>query len=311
MFQCHRLLVPLDGSPLAERALAPAFAIAHALSPKNRCQVHLLRVVPPLFLTVDPLLFAETLSLSEEEAQAYLATVATEWASQNVPISTAVTTGAVAESLISYAQQEDIQLIVMSSHGRSGISRWVYGSVAEKMLRQACCASLIVRPGEAPPPATFRNILVCLDGSPLAEQVLEPILALAGAMNAKVCLLRVVPPSHLALETHAMEQLLDTVEDLERDTADTYLHQLLVKLAAKDLAVSKQTVIGPAAEVIIDTAVAQKVDLIAMSSHGRSGMSRWVYGSVTEKVLRGAPCATFVIRGAESAHNPANGEAST
>ncbi|MCA9873616.1 MAG: universal stress protein [Anaerolineales bacterium] len=303
MFQCQRLLVPLDGSPLAERALPSAFAIAQALSHQIPVTAYLLRVVPSLYLSVDPLLFAETLSLSEEEAEAYLATIATEHATVNVPIRTAVSTGAVAESIMTYAQQENIQLIVMSSHGRSGLSRWMYGSVAEKLLRQACCASLIIRPGEKPP-TTFGKILVCLDGSPLAEQVLDPILTIAKAVGAEVSLLRVVPPSHVVIETHAMEQLLDTVESLERDMAETYLNQLLVKLADREMPIAAQVVLGPVAETIIDTAVTQQVDLIAMSSHGRSGIGRWVYGSVAEKVLRTAPCATFVIRGTSPAGAP-------
>jgi len=299
MFHCQRILVPLDGSSLAERALPSAFTIARALSSNGRCAVHLLRVVPPLFLSVDPLLYAETLNLSEEEAQAYLTTVATEWSTTYSPLVTAVSGGAVAESIISYTQQEKMDLIVMSSHGRSGLSRWMYGSVAEKVLRQACCATLIIRPGDEPPPKAFRSILVCLDGSPLAEQVLEPILALAQAMQSEVCLLRVAPPAHIAIETQAMEQLVDTVEDLERDTAEVYLHQLLATLPVDELAITTKAITGPAAETIIDTAVHQKADLIAMSSHGRSGVSRWVYGSVAEKVLRGTTTATFIIRGHE------------
>ena len=302
MFRCQRLLVPLDGSALAERALSPAFAIARALSTTTNtpCTVHLLRIVPPLFLTVDPLLYAEMLSQSEEEARAYLATVATEWAAANVFISTAVSTGPAAESIVSYAQQEKTNLIVMSSHGRSGFGRWVYGSVTEKVLRQACCANLIIRSGDRPPPATFRKILVCLDGSTLAEQALGPILTIARATQAEVSLLRVVTPSHLAIETHAMERLLSTVQDIERDDADAYMHQLLSKLPPGDPPITTQVILGPTAETIIDTAVSQNIDLIAMCSHGRSGVSRWVYGSVAEKVLRGATCATFIIRGSGS-----------
>lgn len=90
---------------------------------------------------------------------------------------------------------------------------------------------------------------------------------------------------------------------MERDTAEAYLRQLLVKLAPEDLAINTQTAVGPAADVIIDTAANQGMDLIAMCSHGRSGISRWVYGSVAEKVLRGATCATFILRGNEPASN--------
>lgn len=301
MYQCQRLLVPLDGSSLAERALPPAFAIAKALSTNDRCAVDILRVVPPLFLTIDPVLYAETLHLSEEEAQSYLETIAIEWSTADLPITTAVTAGSVAESIIGYTQQTNINLIVMSSHGRSGLGRWVYGSVTEKVLRQGCCATLIIRQTVQPPPEIFHKILVCLDGSLLAEQVLDPIFTIARATQAEITLLRVLTPSHLAIETYAMEQLLANVEEMERDTAEAYLRQLLVKLSPEGLTITTQTAVGPAADVIIDTAANQGFDLIAMCSHGRSGISRWVYGSVTEKVLRGAACATFILRGSEAA----------
>jgi nucleotide-binding universal stress UspA family protein len=300
MFTCQRLLLPLDGSTLAERAIPPAFAIARALSNDTTCTLHLLRVVPPLLMAIDPVLYAETLSFAEEEARNYLADIQQKWGSDNVATIADIHTGPVAESIINYAQKRQINLIVMSSHGRSGIGRWVYGSVAEKVLRQACCASLIIRqPDDAPPLDTFRHILVCLDGSSLAEQVLTPILLLARAMSAQLTFLRVVPPSHLAAETLALEQFLDQVEQIEQHNAKIYLNQLLECLPTHDLKVHIQTVMGPSAESIIDYAQEHQVDLIAMCSHGRSGISRWVYGSVTEKVLRGAGCSTFTIRGEE------------
>ncbi|MBK7177641.1 MAG: universal stress protein [Chloroflexi bacterium] len=101
-------------------------------------------------------------------------------------------------------------------------------------------------------------------------------------------MLRVLTPSHLAIETYAMEQLLANVEEMERDGRGAYLRQLLVKLAPEGLTITTQTAVGPAADVIIDTAANQGFDLIAMCSHGRSGISRWVYGSVTEKECCGS-----------------------
>jgi nucleotide-binding universal stress UspA family protein len=303
MFTCRRILVPLDGSELAERALPPAFAIAEALSAAMPCGVHLLRVVPPLMLTIDPLLYAETLSLTEEEAQNYLTAVETHWshAHATIPITTHHLTGPAADSIVAYAQEQKIDLIVMSSHGRSGLSRWVYGSVAEKIMRQSCCATLIIRQGEPEQPVVFHKILVCLDGSPLAEEVLPPILTLARALHAELTLLRVVSPAHLSLETFALEQFMEKVEEIERGNAEAYLRQKQYQLATADLPIHIQTVLGLEAESILDYAAANQIDLIAMASHGRSGVSRWVYGSVAEKVQRGAPCATFIVRGREEA----------
>lgn len=301
MFTCRRLLIPLDGSALAERAISPAFAIARALADDLPCTLHLFRVVPPLLMAIDPVLYAETLSFAEEEARNYLQTIQRQWESEQTPTVADIETGPAAESIIQYAQQKQINLIVMSSHGRSGIGRWVYGSVAEKVMRQACCASLIIRqPEEAAPLDTFRHILVCLDGSPLAEQVLEPILTLARRMQSRLTFLRVIPPSHLAVETLALEQFLNQVEKIEQHNAIIYLSHLLKCLPTDELVVNLQTIMGPPAESIIDYAQEHDVDLIAMSSHGRSGINRWVYGSVAEKVLRGANCATFIVRGEEA-----------
>lgn len=300
MFICRRLLVPLDGSALAERAISPAFAIARSLDNDTPCTLHLFRVVPPLLMTIDPTLYAETLSFAEEEAREYLLAIQNEWESDQTPAVAEVETGPVAESIIHYAQKKQINLIVMSSHGRSGIGRWVYGSVAEKVMRQACCATLIIRqPKEAAPLDTFRHILVCLDGSTLAEQVLTPILVLSRTMQAQVTFLRVVPPSHMAVETLALEQFLEQVEKIEQHNARIYLSQLLKCLPTGESPIHLEVVMGPPAESIIDYAQENDVDLIAMCSHGRSGLSRWVYGSVAEKVLRGASCSTFIIRGEE------------
>ncbi|MBK8128012.1 MAG: universal stress protein [bacterium] len=289
MYQCQRLLVPLDGSSLAERALPPAFAIAKALSTNDRCAVDILRVVPPLFLTIDPVLYAETLHLSEEEAQSYLETIAIEWSTADLPITTAVTARVCRREYHRLHAADQQNLIVMSSHGRSGLGRWVYGSVTEKCCARAAAPRSSFAKTVQPPPEIFHRILVCLDGSLLAEQVLDPIFTIARATRAAITLLRVLTPSHLAIETYAMEQLLANVEEMERDTAEAYLRQLLVKLAPERPHHYHANGRWPSRRRDHRHRANQGFDLIAMCSHGRSGISRWVYGSVTEKVLRGPP----------------------
>ncbi|MFO7679484.1 MAG: universal stress protein [Chloroflexota bacterium] len=296
MYQCQRILVPLDGSPLAERALPAAVTLAQAFSQDSPCELHLLRIVPPIVVAMEPTLYTETIRLGEEEAQAYLAAVAVEWANSGVPIVPASETGSIAESIITYAQEQAIHLIVISSHGRSGLSRWVYGSVTEKVLRQACCAILVIREQVEEVRGVFRKIMVCLDGSPLAEQVLDPALTLAQCGQAEVILLRAVQSANLLLDLETPGYVQENLTAIERGDAETYLQHLLERLPDIGSAIITRTVIGPPADAIIDEAAAEGVDLIAMSSHGRSGLSRWVYGSVTEKVLRGAKCATLIVR---------------
>jgi len=300
MTPCQRILVPLDGSSLAERALPAAITLAQAFSTAEPCELHILRVVTPIMVALEPTLYTETIHLGEEESKSYLAAVALDYADSGVPIVTAAETGSVAETIIYYAQEHETNLIVISSHGRSGLSRWVYGSVADKVLRQACCATLIIREQVEQVAGTFKKILVCLDGSTLAEQVLDSALSLAKCSQAEIILLRAVEPANLLFDMETADQVQESVNALERGEADAYLNSLMQKMPQTPNTLTAHTLMGPPADTIIDFAKDQKVDLIAMSSHGRSGISRWVYGSVAEKVMRGATCATLIMRGKES-----------
>ena len=300
MKPCQRILVPLDGSPLAERSLPAAISLAQAFSTTKPCELHLLRVVPPIMVALEPMLYTETIFLGEEEAKSYLAAVAVEYRNSGVPIVSTAETGSAAETIINYAQEQEINLIVISSHGRSGLSRWVYGSIADKVLRQSCCATLIIREQVEKIAGTFQKILVCLDGSALAEQVLDSALSLAQCSQAEIILLRVVQPANLLFDMETADQVQESVTALEKGEAEAYLNNLLPQLPKIGGSLSVRTLLGAPADTIIDFAQEQQVDLIAMSSHGRSGISRWVYGSVAEKVMRGAKCATLIMRGQES-----------
>jgi nucleotide-binding universal stress UspA family protein len=293
---CQRLLVPLDGSPLAERALPPTIALARAFSRAKPCEIHLLRIVPPIMMALEPTLYSETIHLAEAESANYLADLQEQWQHEEIVIKTAVATGSPAETIINYAQENSIQLIIISSHGRSGLSRWVYGSVTEKVLRNACCATLVIRQELPADTAPFKKIMICLDGSETAEKVLPPALMLAENSGAEVVLYRAVLPAALFMEMDTAGQLLENVYALERDEAEAYLRSTLESLQPTPLRITTQTATGSAAEAIIDFAASENVDLIAMSSHGRSGLSRWVHGSVAEKVLRGASCATLILQ---------------
>ena len=147
---------------------------------------------------------------------------------------------------------------------------------------------------------TFKKILVCLDGSALAEQVLDSALPLAECSQAEIMLLRVVEPANLLFDMDTADQVQESVNAIERGEAEAYLNNLMVQLPPFSGALTARTLMGAPADTILDFAQEQHVDLIAMSSHGRSGISRWIYGSVAEKVMRGATCATLIMRGKES-----------
>jgi nucleotide-binding universal stress UspA family protein len=314
-----RLLTPLDGSPLAETALPAALTIA---TPSLETELLLLRVsfaevislspvtaVPVMQLTSQSVRAAET----AQEAALYLNRLVS---AHGVPgrvvwpsvIRTEVASPDVAGLIIDAAWRHHTELIVMASHGYTGASRWVLGSVAERVISSAPCPTLVVRDH-----AHLRHMLITLDGSPLAEQVLAPALTVAARLGATVTVLRVVgeglsaatrPHLHLpqggprgALSSeHVPEDMRERVVEHLRQEALTYLraaiHPYRSLWPVSDLAVR----VGPTAETILRYATDHNIDLIAMATHGRSGVRRWIYGSVTDKVLRGARRSMLIVR---------------
>ncbi len=304
MVPFRKIVVSLDGSELAENALAPAMAIAGAMASRaggEPVKLILLRVVGPVALVAaDPLLYDELMRMGIDEAQAYLNTVVASLKPERVTVEAHAATGSAASAIVQYAETSGVDLIVMSSHGRTGSSRWVYGSVAEKVLHHAPCATMIIRAHVGAPAFQNRKLLVPLDGSSLAERALEPALAIAEAVGSDVALLRLtssrepLPESLTAGGENAAA--LDTAAAQERAEAEAYLQTLCAAHPNQRLTCAVETTSGDIADALVTYAEAHDVALIVMSSHGRSGIGRWLHGSVAEKVLRGANCATLIVR---------------
>ena len=302
------ILVPLDGSELAEKAIQPALRVANSMAEReggktgDGVRLVLLRVVSPVMLVAaDPLLYDEMTRLNIDEAQAYLNTVLIALPAGDAQIETRVLSGPPADSIVLFAEDNQVDLIIMSSHGRTGSSRWVYGSVAEKVLHHAPCATVIIRSHVSIEMFQNRKILVPLDGSPLAERALEPALSLAKAVDSDVILLRVVTgrdvvPEALTPTGDNLDPETNELTASERDEAEAYLQSIFRDRPNQHLFFDVQTTTGDIAEAIVAYVEKHHVDLIVMSSHGRSGLGRWLHGSVAEKVLRGADCATMIIR---------------
>ncbi len=286
------ILVPLDGSELAERVLQPAVELAAALSAK----LTLLRVSPQLtLLTADPQVYTEMSRMGEDRVHAYLRDMRSTLP-DDMHINLVCEYGSAADDIVQYAEAHAVDLIMMSSHGRSGLSRWVYGSVSEKVLHQSPCAIVIMRSKAERELFQYNQLLVTLDGSELAESALPVAVALAQILDAKLHLLRVLEPAHVVFETVSMHQVFIGIEAAERKEADAYLKAKLAELPELEITTAVLSSSGSAANAIIDYVAEQQIDLIVMSSHGRSGISRWVYGSIAEKVLQGSCCATMIIR---------------
>ncbi len=299
-----RILVPLDGSNLSERALPVAVSLAKAA----QGQIHLLRSTLGMWLAIPPepmyagpygvyewLPGQEALEEIESEARDYLVSFSHLYRIPGVSWENYVVGSDPAGAIIAHAAQKEIDLIAMSSHGRSGLERWALGSVTERVLHRAPCPVLVVR-DDAP----VRHILIPLDGSPLAEQVLEPALEMAHLLGAHVTMLRVCERETL---DKAAANVLDSLEPGLSETfldkeqgAMGYLMQLRARYA--DLEPEPELVVshGHPALTILDFAENNDVDLIAMATHGRTGLRRWIYGSVTEKVLRTTDKSMLVVR---------------
>jgi nucleotide-binding universal stress UspA family protein len=209
--------------------------------------------------------------------------------------------GDVAHAIVEAAATAPADLIVLSTHGYSGVTRWVLGSVAERVLHQAPCPVCVVRAAAVP-----RRVLIPLDGSAVAETVLAPALALAAQLDDTVTLLRAVPmvSTSEVRRLNALEPNLGArlQEELCADAAH-YLRRVAATHARPQTRLDTHVLIGPAAHTILQYAEQKNYDLIAMATHGRTGLQRWTYGSVTEKVLRSASCSMLVVRPKTSALN--------
>src|SRR3990172_8577233 len=174
-----KILVPLDGSKLAERALAPAFTLGqHAESEMIVARVLVAEkiLVPDMYLYGGYGVQWPDQALEEARGKSRLA------------ITTQVLEGDVADAIVTLAAKDKVDLIVMSSHGYSGLPRWMLGSVAERVLSIAPCPVLVIRST-----ATLSSILAALDGSELSERALAPALEVARGFHSQVTLLRAVP----------------------------------------------------------------------------------------------------------------------
>ncbi len=295
-----KILVPVDGSELAEQALKPALTLAA----NTNGQIFLLRIpILPASLTAvhaefGTFPFEASLKEIQDDAQSYLNELVTRYHHPHVDLTPLIAEGDVAGTIVDTAVTHNVDLILMSTHGYSGVTRWLMGSIAEKVLRSAPLPVLIVRSAKP-----IRKLLITLDGSDLAEQALEPGLALATIFNAAPCLLRVEPERLVnPLEYAALEQaavgLGEQLQESATAHAKNYLIEVTNNLSAQGVEVETAVLQGAAARNILDFAENEGFDLIVMATHGRTGLRRWVYGSVTERVLHGirCDCAMLIVR---------------
>jgi nucleotide-binding universal stress UspA family protein len=282
------ILIPVDGSPLSEEALVGA----HALFGDTDARIVLTRVVPWPYLSGDAPELAVARAVAE--ARAYLAEFPARF--PRVPVDqTIVVEGPPAEKIGEVARQVGADLIVMATHGRSGLGRAVFGSVADAVVRTSPIPVLLVPAGATPASPRDRSplILVPLDGSPLSARALGPAGELAAALDASLCLLRVVETPPVAYADFATYVPYDPTPELE--VAQRYLDDVAAELRVRGLRVTVCTSLGAAVAAIGEAARALAADLVAMSTHGSGGLRRLLVGSVTAGVVRQRIAPVLVV----------------
>lgn len=317
-----RILVPLDGSALAEKALPVAARLARA----SGGSVILLRVVSPpveyaygaAYMLYTPMnVLEEVMEADQADARRYLQGVAASHVLEGVHVQLEVHMGLTVPVIFSIIDSQRIDLIVMSSHGRTGFKRWLLGSVAQKVARHSPVPVLLLREGEAmatglrPYVERPLRVLVPLDGSLLAKAALLPaihvIAALAAPGQGAIHLVRVVKLDTLpgeVLDPEDKEHLLHR--------AKTYLQSVVGHLReglAAELYVAVTWSVAldrDAATGIIRVAengedaqgagVFGGCNVIALSTHGRGGLQRWAMGSVAERVLSGTRLPVLIVQ---------------
>lgn len=278
----ERLLVPLDGSPLAECVLPQAVALAQAFGSRITLLQALERVpAAGRGRSIDPLGW----HIGKVEAGAYLDGLAARLKGLGLQTESAVLEGQAAEQTIEFARGHDISLIVLSSHGLSGLSGWNISSVVQKIILRAYVPVLIVR---AYHPSSgdlgsfrYRRLLVPLDGSQRAECVLPLATTLARSHESQLLLAHLVSKPEIprrAPLTQEEIELVDRITERNRLQVGKYLEQLRSRLSGD--VETHLLVSDDAAAALHDLAEAEKADLVVLSAHGYSGRKKWPYGSV-------------------------------
>jgi nucleotide-binding universal stress UspA family protein len=312
------VLVPLDGSALAEQSLPYARLLATTLG----ARVRLLRVIAETpgddFLAEsigavygmnDPLTIQRerqqhAFEILRQNAERYLESHAELMQADGIDAAIDIRFGAPADVIVEAALVPHVTMIVMATHGYSGFKRWSLGSVTDKVIHATATPIFIVR-AEAPSrKRAFKRIMVPLDGSALARQALPLATEIAKSSGAELLLMEAIAATIEAYpgfpsRGRPIPQLADVLEAL-RDQATNQLGEQADALRAQGVGASTQVVQGHAAEVLVDEAARRGVDLIVMATHGYSGLKRWALGSVADKVLQATITPLLLVRAKSS-----------
>jgi nucleotide-binding universal stress UspA family protein len=285
----ERIMVPTDGSTESEQALTIARQVAAA----QGAEVLLVQIVPyPLLLDnysiVSADVYQQVLDATAEEARVNLGRLKADFEEQGVRATAMFLRGSVAACLLDAEQEHKVDLVVMATHGRSGLARFALGSVADRMVREGTSPVLIARNADGE--ASLKTALLMLDGSGVAEEAVTMVEVLARRPLERVKLFRAV----------------DDPDD--RNAAATYLQAVSARLAAAGLETEVTVDLGDPISLV--RRAAQGTDLVVLCTHGRGGVDRFRHGSVADRVVREAEKPVLLVRAGMPSLSPAGGRAS-
>ena len=300
--QGTRILVPLDGSALSEAALAPAVALAAAANARLRLvMVH--ETLPPPLTREMATLHTRIELVTRKAARDYLRRHAERLKKEGLAnVTRVLLTGEPGPAIEKHIGEWDADLVVMMTHGRGIVARAWLGSVADYVVRHVEIPVLLLRATKKPavgPIASGGEVLVPLDGSPFGEAALEPAMALAKLLGAKLSLVQVLVPATVALSPSL--QLAGGLDGrlvtASHEQARAYLEGMATRLEARGHRVRTETIVSiGVAGTLLEMSGRKRVRLIALATHGRAGVRRLLLGSVADKLVRGADCPVLVCR---------------
>ncbi len=312
------ILIPLDGSELATQAVPYAQAIVKLTG----AEVHLLHVISDAvrqqFIREHPNVAwnpgeaplegersdERMYDLLRQHGLNYCSTIAKPLQELGTKVQLHVDVGDPTDVILELIESLDADLVVMVTHGYSGLRRWALGSVTERVVRGSTRPVFVIRAQEAPmlEPPDFKQILLTLDGSPVSEQAIPLAQMLAQSAQGEIYLVQAVLPRFEFLSTLTLGGAGgDTSPDAEIANSDEYqqaiqnLNRHAEYLKAQGITVHTQVRTGYPAEKIIEAAITSQADVIVMATHGYSGLRRWALGSVADKVLHATTTPLLLV----------------
>ena len=304
-----RILVPLDGSYTSEQVLPYVRQLGLGLSIPLTLMLVVIPPRPSVSRDLNPLRHEhETVEYQTEHAGSYLDAVAEGLRAEGLSVSTVIPCGVPWEAIVNDAEQTPNTVIAMSGHGRSGVARAWLGSVADRVLHLTTGALLMVKShdtGRTLHAEGFNRVIVPVDGSLWAEAVLPHVALISKGLDLAVDLVRVMPThEHLRLAVPPGLFTGSSAESgLERanEEASEYLEQLKDGLLNQGVSpVQVHLLHGDPTSSIVDIASETRDRLVAMTTHGRSGVGRWALGSVADRVIRYSGDPVLLVRAAKS-----------